>query len=73
MCSERRVLLSRGGVGGRADGISVPFGADNLVLAKKGEEEGMTQDRKQERVIDMKLRHKDSSVRDLPPIVAIGV
>lgn len=72
MCSERRVLLSRGGVGGGADGISVPFGADNLVLAKKGEE-GMTQDRKQERVIDMKLRHKDSSVRDLPPIVVIGV
>ena len=42
MRSERRVLLSRGGVGGGADGISVSFGADDLILRRQ---------RKQSRVV----------------------
>lgn len=35
MCSERRVLLSGGGVSGGADGLPVPLGADNLILQRR--------------------------------------
>lgn len=37
MRSERRVLLSGGGVGGGADGIAVPSGADHLILREEAE------------------------------------
>lgn len=41
MRSERRVLLSGGGVGGGADSISVSFGADDLILKRERKQSGV--------------------------------
>ena len=35
MCSERCVVLSGVGIGGRAHGLSVPFGSYDLVLKRE--------------------------------------
>lgn len=54
--SERRVVLSWGGVGGGADGVSVPSGSDNLMLNRvEGKEED--ENRGNRRVLMMVVVH----------------